>query len=166
MTIGKTLLLVGGFLAAVALGIAIGPSLTHHDAATVPAAEIAPPPAASPASTPHATVTPRVRTTKSVARRAVIPASTEALQTRLKPVLNRGTNMTMAAEGFHDGEQFAMVAHASRNTQVPFVLLKHRVLDEHQTLANAIRASKPDADLESETNRARTEAKADLAAVS
>jgi hypothetical protein len=39
---------------------------------------------------------------------------------------------------------------------VPFNSLKHRVLNEHQTLGEAIRASKPDADGESETNRART----------
>jgi zona occludens toxin (predicted ATPase) len=164
MTMGKTLLLVAGFLASVALGIAIGPSLTHRDAPVAPAAEISPS-APSPASAPPAAA-PRAKTTKSVAPRVVIPASTEALQLRLKPVLNRGTDMTMAAEGFRDVEQFAMVAHAARNTQVPFILLKHRVLNEHQTLGAAIRASKPDADVESETNRARTQARSDIAAIS
>jgi len=164
MTIGKTLLLVAGFLASVALGVAIGPSLTHRDAPVVPAAEIKPP-APSPASAPRAEA-PRARTTKIAPRRSVMPASTEALQKRLKPVLNRGTNMTMAAEGFQDAEQFAMVAHASRNTQVPFILLKHRVLKEHKTLGAAIRASKPDANVESETNRARTQARSDIAAIS
>ena len=89
-----------------------------------------------------------------------------ALQVRLKPVLNRGTNMTMAAEGFRDAEQFAMVAHAARNTRVPFVLLKHRVLDEGQTLSAAIHASKPDMDGASETNRARAQARSDIAAIS
>jgi hypothetical protein len=74
--------------------------------------------------------------------------------------------MTMAAEGFRDAEQFAMVAHAARNTQVPFVLLKHRVLNEGQTLSDAIRASKPDVDGTSETNRARTQARSDIAAIS
>ena len=164
MTIGKTLLLVAGFLASVALGVAIGPSLTHRDAPVAPAAEISPP-APAPASAPT-TSAPRAKATTIAPRRVAIPASAEALQKRLKPVLNRGTNMTMAAEGFRDAEQFAMVAHAARNTQVPFILLKHRVLNEHQTLGAAIRASKPDADVASETTRARTQAQSDIAAIS
>jgi hypothetical protein len=76
MTIGKTLLLVAGFLASVTLGIAIGPSLTHRDAPAAPAAE-ASPSAPSPASAPHVAA-PRVKTTKSVAKRVVIPASAVA----------------------------------------------------------------------------------------
>jgi hypothetical protein len=72
----------------------------------------------------------------------------------------------MAAEGFRDGEQFAMVAHAARNTQVPFVLLKHRVLNDRQTLSDAIRASSPDMDGASETSRARTQARWDIVAIS
>ena len=164
MTIGKLLLLVAGFIGAVALGVAIGPSLTHRDAADGPAAELSHA-AAAPGNARHA-VAPRARTTKSAARPVAIPASTAALQTRLKPVLNSGTNMTIAADGFRDGEQFAMVAHAARNTQVPFVLLKHRVLNEGQTLSDAIRASKPDVDGASETSRARTQARSDIEAIS
>jgi hypothetical protein len=164
MTIGKGLLLVAGFIGAVALGIAIGPSLTHREAAVAPAAEVRQS-AAAPASAPRAAA-PHARTTKTAARPVAIPASTAALQTRLKPVLNSGTNMTMAAEGFRDAEQFAMVAHAARNTQVPFVLLKHRVLNEGQTLSDAIRASKPDVDGTGETNRALTQARSDIAAIS
>ena len=74
--------------------------------------------------------------------------------------------MTVAAEGFRDAEQFATVAHAARNTQVPFMLLKHRVLNEGQTLSAAIRSLKPDADAASEANRARTEARSDIAVIS
>jgi hypothetical protein len=162
MTIGKLLLLVAGFIGAVALGVAIGPSLTHRDAAGGPATERSQA-AAAPDNARRAPA-PRART--SAARPVAIPASTAALQTRLKPVLNRGTNMTIAAEGFRDGEQFAMVAHAARNTQVPFVLLKHRVLNEGQTLSDAIRASKPDVDGASETSLARTQARSDIAAIS
>lgn len=165
MTIGKLLLLVAGFIGAVLLGVAIGPSLTHRDAARGPAAEIsdrAPAPA-----TARPAAAPRARTMKSAPPRPVtIPASTPALQTRLKAVLNNGTNMTMAAEGFRDGEQFAMVAHAARNTQVPFVLLKHRVLNDGQTLSDAIRASNPDVDGASEMSRARTQARWDIVAIS
>jgi hypothetical protein len=164
MTISKVLLLVVGFIGAVALGVAIGPSMTHHGAAVAPAAEISQS-TASPA-TPRRAAAVRAKTTKSAARPVAIPASTAALQTRLKPVLNSGTNMTVAAEGFRDAEQFAMVAHAARNTQVPFVLLKHRVLNEGHTLSDAIRASKPDVDGASETNRARAQARSDIAAIS
>ena len=74
--------------------------------------------------------------------------------------------MTIAAEGFRDAEQFATVAHAARNTQVPFLLLKHRVLNEGQTLSAAIRSSKPDVDSASEAKRARTQARSDIAAIS
>lgn len=44
---------------------------------------------------------------------------------RLKDVLNQGTNVQMAAEGFRNGEQVAAVAHAARNTGVPFMVLKN-----------------------------------------
>jgi hypothetical protein len=71
--------------------------------------------------------------------------------------------MTIASEGFRDAEQFATVAHASRNTAIPFMVLKHRVVIEGKTLAAAIRESKPDLDATSEATRARSEARADLA---
>src|SRR5262249_49120323 len=57
-----------------------------------------------------------------------IPMSAPELHDRMKPVLARGTKMPIAVEGFSDAEQFAALAHAARNTQVPFILLKHRVL--------------------------------------
>ena len=91
--------------------------------------------------------------------------SAPELQERLKPLLNRGSDMTLAARDFRDAEEFAAVAHAARNTSVPFVLLKHRVLNEGKTLAAAIRESKPDLNAMSEANRARAEAKSDIAAL-
>jgi hypothetical protein len=45
---------------------------------------------------------------------------------------------------------------------VPFVLLKHRVLNEGQTLAEAIHEAKPDLDAKAEVARARAAAEADL----
>ena len=74
---------------------------------------------------------------------SAIPVSAPELQARLKPLLNRGTDMTMAADGFTDAGEFAAVAHAARNTAVPFVVLKDRVLSEKKTLAAAIHESKP-----------------------
>ena len=167
MTRGKASLLVAGFIGAVALGVAIGPSLTHRESSvTVPAAEISQPAVAPPIAPAPRAAAPRAKPTKSAVRAVAIPTSTPALHTRLKPVLNSGANMTIAAEGFRDAEQFATVAHAARNTQVPFLLLKHRVLNEGQTLSAAIRSSRPDVDAATEAKRARTQARSDIAAIS
>ena len=94
-----------------------------------------------------------------------IPVSAPELHARLKPVLARGTKLPLAVEGFTSAEQFATVAHAAKNTQVPFILLKHRVLAEGQSLEAAIRASKPDLDAKSEVERARSAARSDIAAL-
>jgi len=91
-----------------------------------------------------------------------IPVSAPELHARIKPVLARGTKLTLAADGFTSAEQFATLAHAARNTQVPFILLKHRVLSEGQSLEEAIRASKPDIDARVEALRAKGEARADI----
>ena len=94
-----------------------------------------------------------------------IPVSAPELHERMKPVLARGTKIPLAVEGFTSAEQFATLAHASKNTQVPFILLKHRVLAEGQSLEAAIRASKPDVDAAAEVARARAAAKEDIAAL-
>jgi hypothetical protein len=95
-----------------------------------------------------------------------IPVSAPELHERMRPVLARGTKMPIAVEGFTSAEQFATLAHASKNTEVPFILLKHRVLMEGHSLEEAIRASKPDVDAKAEVARARAAAKQDIAAVS
>jgi len=91
-----------------------------------------------------------------------IPVSAPELHARMKPVLARGTKLPIAAEGFSDAAQFATLAHAARNTQVPFILLKHRVLTQGQSLEEAIRASRPDLDARVEALRAKGEARADI----
>ena len=73
--------------------------------------------------------------------------------------------MDVAAEGFRSGEEFATVAHASRNTQVPFLILKHQVLQEGRNLADAIHQAKPDVDAKAEAARAQAAARSDIAAV-
>jgi hypothetical protein len=115
---------------------------------------------------------PRAIATRNAAKTTIapdvvpaLPATHAELQARLKPVLNRGTRMASAAEGFRDAEQFAAVAHAARNTGVPFAVLKHRVLEQDQTLARAIRASKPGVDAEREATRARNAARFDIAVI-
>ena len=94
-----------------------------------------------------------------------IPVSAPELHARMKPVLARGTKLPLAVEGFTSAEQFATIARAARNTQVPFILLKHRVLTEGQSLEEAIRLSRPDIDAKTEVLRAKGEARADILSI-
>jgi hypothetical protein len=165
-----TTALLAGALAVGALGIWWAPSLRHHDVAPAPPAAAAAPAAETPkarrAPAPRAVATREYgRTTIAPDVVPTLPATQAALHERLKPVLNRGTRMDAAAEGFRDAEQFATVAHAARNTGVPFAVLKHRVLEEHQTLARAIRDAKPDVDANHEVTRARNAARFDIAVI-
>src|SRR5918993_1374244 len=178
-TSAATLGLVGGL----ALGVWIGSEMTSgREAATPEPAAVAaqaveepaaptPPPAkpkrvtrVARASAPAAVNAPAPESAPKLVM--TIPVSAPELHARMKPVLARGTKLPIAVEGFTSAEQFATLAHAAKNTQVPFILLKHRVLTEGQSLEQAIRASKPDLDARSEAARARTAAKEDLAAVS
>jgi hypothetical protein len=77
--------------------------------------------------------------------------------------MNQGTKMELAADGFPNAETFAAVAHAAHNTRIPFVLLKHRVLNEGKSLATAIKESQPDVDASVEADLARVQARRDLA---
>jgi len=162
MTFGKGVALVIGFVGAVALGFWIGAYVTHDrsiGALTTPPAYQTESPQAAPKGRPSASAT---RVPGRVGAPVIAP-SAPSLQTELKPLLNKGANMTMAADGFRDAQQFAAVAHAARNTEVPFVLLKHRVLDQGKTLAAAISESKPDVNADVEATRAQAEARSDLA---
>src|SRR6476661_7011805 len=104
-----TLGLVGGL----ALGVWIGAEmLPNRDITTSEPAAVA---ATAAAETPAPESTPKLVMT--------IPVSAPELHARMKPVLARGTKMPLAVEGFTDAEQFAALAHAARNTQVPFILL-------------------------------------------
>ena len=73
--------------------------------------------------------------------------------------------MEIAAEGFASAEQFATVAYAARNTGVPFMVLKHRVLDEGKTLAADIRESQPGVNAAAEVARARQAARDDISSL-
>lgn len=182
MKTGRTSAATLGLVGGLALGVWIGSEMTSgREALTRQPAAVAEQPVETPAATtaparpsrasritrakaaavakapaPEETTTPRLVKT--------IPVSAPELQLRMKPVLARGTKLPVAVEGFTDAEQFATIAHAAKNTQVPFILLKHRVLVEGQSLEAAIAASKPDLDARSEVQRARTAAKSDIAA--
>lgn len=98
-------------------------------------------------------------------RIAAVTPDAPALQARLKPVLAAGTNAAIAAQGFTSAEHFATVAYLSRNTGIPFVLLKHRILTEGRTLTAAVTMSRPDVNAALEVSRARAEARSDVWAI-
>jgi hypothetical protein len=181
MKTGKTSAATLGLVGGLALGAWIGSEMTLMSSREV----VAP----GPAVTAHVAEEPAAPATPAKARRVTrapraasvivdapapesapklvmtIPVSAPELHKRMKPVLARGTKLPLAVEGFASAEQFATLAHAARNTQVPFILLKHRVLTEGQSLEAAIKASKPDLDARMEANRARAAAKSDIAAL-
>ena len=174
MTFGKAFALTTGFAGAFALGVLVGPSMTNGwsmsspssvstiDEPSTPSVDV---PAPAPrAAAPRASVN-RAERAEAAPAVAAIPASTPELQARLKRVLRSGAKMDVAAEGFNSAEQFATVAHASRNTDVPFMLLKHRVVEEGKSVEAAIRESKPDADAPAEVAKARDQAREDVAAL-
>lgn len=175
MGIGKAAGITFGFLGAVALGIAIGPAVRDVIYAPHSAVDVTAPlardvaeqekQAPSPAQARARRTAPSATTRGASPATAAISVSEPRLHDRLKPVLNRGARIHLAADGFSSAEQFATVAHAARNTNVPFMVLKHRVLNEGRSLADAIREAKPGIDARAEVRRAREAAKADLAAV-
>ena len=163
--------LIVGVLAVTALGVWWGPSLMHRDTEVTAPPAAAASPAAEPA-TPRRAPAPRAVAKKEMGKTTIapdvvpaLPAAHPELQARLKPVLNRGTRMEVAAEGFRDAEQFATIAHAAHNTGVPFAVLKHRVLDQDQPLVRALRESKPGVDAEREATRASNAARFDIAVI-
>ncbi|MGE4056358.1 MAG: hypothetical protein AB7F99_16320 [Vicinamibacterales bacterium] len=95
----------------------------------------------------------------------VVTSSSPELHARLKPLLNRGADVRIAAADFEDAAQFAAVAHAARNTEIPFMLLKHRVLHDGMSLTDAIRSLRPDANAGVEAELAAAEAMVDLASL-
>ncbi|MGH9217935.1 MAG: hypothetical protein ACRD1W_01460 [Vicinamibacterales bacterium] len=177
-TSAATLGLVGGL----ALGVWIGSEMTSGREAAAPGPAVVTTQAAEvPAETPQPDKPKRATRVARVNRPAAgveapapesapklvmtIPVSAPELHARMKPVLARGTKVPVAAEGFRDAEQFATVAYAAKHTQVPFILLKHRVIAEGQSLEEAIRASKPEIDAKGEVARARAAARSDIAAL-
>ena len=180
---GRTSAVTLGLVGGLALGVWIGSEMTSGREAMTPEPAVVTTQAADvPAVTPQPDKPKRVTRVARVKASAAaveapapestpklvmtIPVSAPELHARMKPVLARGTKLPIAAEGFRDAEQFATVAHAAKNTQVPFILLKHRVITEGQSLEEAIRASKPEIDVKSEVARARAAARSDIAALS
>lgn len=157
----RTSTIMLGLVGAFALGLTIGPQLSApRTVATAPARHVAPDapaPAAPAASAAPRTAAPRLE--------RVLPASAPPVRQRVERLLADGTDVTVAVDGFHNARQLMTVAYAARNTEIPFVVLKQRVLTERMSLSRAIRESRPDLDETAEVTRARAEARADLARI-
>jgi hypothetical protein len=157
MTFTHASLVYLGVVAAFGLGLAVGPlvgsSRASRGQATPPTVAVA---AATPAVPPAPVGPPAPRLER------VPTASAEPVQRQVKALLTRGTDVRKASAGFANAYQLMTVAHAAKNTAIPFVVLKHRVLTAGQPLATAIAELKPELDEVAEVNRARAEARADL----
>jgi hypothetical protein len=177
MTVGKATLLTAGLVGVFTLGVVTSPTIrdhwTHnapHSQAAAPATDTsAPAPAkaerrttsARSTSAPAHAVTPPKEDNSTITVVAVSAWEPE-FRNRVKAVLYPGARPEIAAADFDGAEQFMTVAHAARNTQVPFMVLKDRVVNQRQSLADAIHEFKPELDAKAEVTRARTEARSDL----
>lgn len=158
MTLLKAVALIVALVVAFVLGLALRPYVVHQPDMNASAVSVPIRPASTTATHP---VKPVAETLSARAAKVTV---TPALETRVQPLLKQGADMKLAAEGFKTGEQFAAVAHAANNTDIPFVLLKDRVLNRHMTLAAAIHESRPTLPADIEANRARSEAQSDVLA--
>jgi len=163
MSFTKASLVSLGLVCAFALGLSLGPKFSENGVVTIePVVSAAP---ASAVDVPLPDPAPVVvRATPRLER--VPTASAPPVQQHVKQLLNRGADVRKAAEGFPNALQLMTVAHAARNTEIPFVVLKHRVLSEGKPLSAAIAEFKPELNEVEEANRARAEARADLARLS
>jgi hypothetical protein len=172
-------LITAGVVGVIALGVATAPTIrdswtkmnTPETATAAPAVESAatPTPAAKAVRPARRTPSSASRTREVAAPKMNNELATVAvsvwepeLRDRAKAVLNPGSKPEIAAADFANAEQFMTVAHAARNTQVPFMVLKHHVLTEGKSLADAIHEYKPDLDAKAEVKRARDAARSDL----
>jgi hypothetical protein len=170
MTIAKGSAIAGGLMCAMAIGVWTGQRLTRENPADHQAAVTAPAPEAAQAAslkpTHRADGTRAVLTTRPAVPGTVsVSVHEPALHERLAPVLNRGADLDIAGDGFASAEQFAAVAHAARNTGVPFMLLKDRVVAQRKSLSKALGELRPDVNAQVEADRAFAEAQSDLASL-
>lgn len=167
MKASTLVLAIGG---AFALGVWTGPHLmdsvrTARNETTSPVVQVD-----QPASAPAELR--RDRPSASEARAAARPAanpfepvmapSAEPVQKIARAALNEGTDVGIAADGFNDATLFVSAAYAAKNTGIPFMVLKHRMVKEGHTLSEAIRMSRPELDAVAEMERARSKARADV----
>jgi len=83
------------------------------------------------------------------------------LAERLRTMLPAGTDVRTAAEGFRNLGEFVAAVHVSHNLGIPFADVKARMMTG-DSLGDAIRALRPEADAQVEARRARSQADSDL----
>ena len=165
MTFVKASALTLGVAAAFAIGVWTGPRITSRMSTVAPESAVAVDTAPVVAPAAPAKPAARAKTTERTAQVPAVAVSAPALHRQLKQLMFKGTNMDKASDGFRNAEQFATVAYASHNTGVPFVVLKHRVLNEGKTLTSAIRESLPTTNAAMEVERARAQAHSTLVSI-
>lgn len=79
----------------------------------------------------------------------------------LAKLLPAGTNLQTVASGFRNLGEFVAAVHVSNNLGVPFAEIKTRMMSG-DSLGDAIRALRPDADAQVEARRARARAEEDI----
>jgi hypothetical protein len=173
MTLDKAGLITAGLVGVVAIGIATGPTIhknwSRTDAPVTQTADASAPSSATAVPARHARSAPprthhvaAVRKEPNHIETVAVSMWEPEFRDRVKAVLNRGAQPEIAAADFASAEEFMTVAHAARNTQVPFMVLKDRVLNQGQSLARAIHEFKPDLDARAEVTRAHAAAQQDL----
>jgi hypothetical protein len=83
------------------------------------------------------------------------------LTAKLEPLLPKGMDIQMAADGFKKLDDFTSALHAAQNAGIPFVQLKARVISG-DTLLKAIHFLDPTADAKAVVKKAEDQAKQDL----
>jgi hypothetical protein len=106
-----------------------------------------------------------VRSNVTSRAESTTPQATSQTVKRLGPYLHQTVRTDGMAQGFQTPEDFAATVHAARNIRMPFAELKSYIVDEGKTLPEAIHAVKPTANALLEADLARSEARADLAAI-
>lgn len=163
MTFRKASGLALGFVGAMALGVWTGPYITGDRSFDAPGAEMLTEEVKKPETDPVVAARPaagaRARAVDPV---AVVTLSEPDLHARLKPVLNRGTDLSVASAEFKDATEFAAVAHAARNTGIPFMVLKDRVVNDGMSLEQAIRELSAEKNARLEADLAMAQARSDV----
>lgn len=100
----------------------------------------------------------------AVRKVVAMTSATALLEQKAKGLLNAGADVDIAVQGFQSPQEFMATAYASKNLNVPFMLLKDKVVTQKMTLARAITASsRYSVNAPFEAARAESEARADLA---
>ncbi len=85
---------------------------------------------------------------------SMVPRNSK-LVARLQTMLPSGVTVQQAAVGFRSQGQFVAAVHVAKSLEIPFQVLKHKIVRDQMSLGQAIRTLRPDADVSKELARAR-----------